>query len=71
MIGTNITTGSTSPTIVSGSELSGYSYRKAFFLTKASINTAQGFILEFSSSARTSTTPVAGVFVAISSGTYA
>ena len=72
MTGSNITTGSNSgTTVVSGSELSSNLYRKAFFLTTASIGTAAGLIVEFSSSAKTSTTPVAGVFVVISSGSYA
>jgi len=71
MTGANTGTGSNSgTTIVSGSELSANLYRKAFFLTTSSINTARGFVVEFSSSAKTSTTPVAGIFVAISSGSY-
>jgi len=71
MTGANTGTGSNQgSTIVSGSELSANLYRKAFFLSTGSVNSAQGFIVEFSSSAKTSTTPVAGVFVAISSGSY-
>ena len=71
MTGSDFTTGSnTASTIVSGSELANILYRKAFFLTTSSIATAQGIILEFSSSTKTQTRPVTGVFVVISSGSY-
>jgi len=52
----------------SAAELSSGLYRKAFAILTASLTT--GLVVEFSSSAKTSTTPVAGVFVAISSGSY-
>ncbi|NDB84027.1 MAG: hypothetical protein EB127_15115 [Alphaproteobacteria bacterium] len=52
----------------SAAELVSYNYRKAFAVPTSSLTT--GLIVEFSSSAKTSTTPVAGVFVAISSGSY-
>lgn len=54
----------------SATELSSALYRKAFLIPTASIASVGGMIVEFSSSAKTSTTPVAGVFVAISSGSY-
>lgn len=53
----------------SAAELSAALYRKAFLVPTG--NVATGLIVEFSSSAKTSTTPVAGVFIAISSGSYA
>lgn len=52
----------------SAAELISYNYRKAFAIATSSLTT--GLIVEFSSSAKTSTTPVAGVFVAVSSGSY-
>jgi len=55
----------------SATDLSSALYRKAFLIITASIGSAGGLIVEFSSSAKTSTTPVAGVFVVISSGSYA
>lgn len=62
--------GITTSTSASAAELSANLYRKAFLITASAVNTAQGMIIEFSSSANTSTTPVGGVFIAISSGTY-
>lgn len=52
----------------SAAQLSAALYRKAFLVATGGV--PQGLIVEFSSSAKTSTTPVAGVFVAIASGTY-
>jgi len=43
-------------------------YRKAFLVETGAV--ANGMIVEFSSSAKTSTTPVAGVFIAIGSSSY-
>lgn len=57
-------------TSASATQLSSALYRKAFLIQTGAINSANGMIVEFSSSAKTSTTPVAGVFVVISSGSY-
>ena len=57
-------------TTASAFELSSALYRKAFLIQTGAIGAANGMIVEFSSSAKTSTTPVAGVFVVISSGSY-
>lgn len=54
----------------SSAELAANLYRKVFAIPTGNIGTAGGLVVEFSSSAKTSTTPVAGVFVAISSGSY-
>lgn len=52
----------------SAAQLSAALYRKAFLIPTG--NVATGMVVEFSSSAKTSTTPVAGVFIAIGSGSY-
>jgi hypothetical protein len=65
---TSFSTVVTNGATASASELSSALYRKAFAFQTSSVSS--GFIVEFSSSAKTSTTPVAGVFVAISSGSY-
>jgi len=57
-------------TSASAAELSSALYRKVFLIPTASIATAGGMIVEFSSSAKTSTTQVDGVFIAIGSGSY-
>lgn len=57
-------------TSASATELSSALYRKAFLIQTGAIGAVGGMIIEFSSSAKTSTTPVAGVFVVISSGSY-
>lgn len=54
----------------SASDLSNALYRKAIFVPTSSFAAAQGMIIDLSSSAKTSTTPVAGVFVVVSSGSY-
>jgi hypothetical protein len=59
-----------SSTTASATELSSALYRKVFLIPTGNIASVGGMIVEFSSSAKTSTTPVAGVFVAISSGSY-
>jgi hypothetical protein len=54
----------------SSADLAANLYRKVFAIPTGNIGTAGGLVVEFSSSAKTSTTPVAGVFVVISSGSY-
>lgn len=58
---------STSAT-ASATELSSALYRKVFLVETGAVST--GMVVEFSSSAKTSTAPVAGVFVVVSSGSY-
>jgi len=57
-------------TSASATQLSSALYRKVFLIPTASIASATGMIVEFSSSAKTSTTQVDGVFIAIGSGSY-
>lgn len=52
----------------SAAQLSANLYRKAFLIPTGALSS--GMIVEFSSSAKVSTAPVAGVFIAISSGSY-
>lgn len=52
----------------SATQLSSHLFRKAFLIPTG--NVSSGLIVEFSSSAKTSVTPVAGVFISISSGSY-
>lgn len=57
-------------TSASATDLSSALYRKAFLVATSAIASAAGLCVQFSSSAKTSTTPVAGVFVVISSGSF-
>jgi len=68
--GSNTTFSSPASNIATASaaQLSSNLYRKAFLIPTGGV--ANGMIVEFSSSAKTSTTPVAGVFIAIGSGSY-
>lgn len=68
--GTTFSTLIATSATASATQLSSGLYRKVFLIPTASIATAGGMIVEFSSSAKTSTTPVAGVFIAIGSGSY-
>jgi len=69
--GSNTSFGPTgSVATASATDLSSALYRKAFLIATGTINTAGGIIVEFSSSAKESHTPVAGVFVVLSSGSY-
>lgn len=58
-------------TTASAAQLSSNLYRKAFLIPTSSIgDSTKGLRIEFCSLNRSSTTPVAGVFVVISSGSY-
>lgn len=74
MTGSDVAIGSsllaTSAT-ASASDLSNALFRKVILIPTGSILSAQGMIVGLSSSAKVSTTSVPGVFVAISSGSYA
>jgi hypothetical protein len=57
-------------TTASATDLSANLYRKAFLIPTGSVASAQGICVQFSSSAKTITTPASGLFVVISSASF-
>jgi len=65
---TSFATLSSTSATASAAQLSAALYRKAFLIPTGAV--ANGMIVEFSSAAKTSTTPVKGAFVVIASSSY-